>query len=163
MRVGEFTASRITIKESTVDGKRALQVGSCGGYLVQLDMESHEWTLVDTLASDIPFDTLKEKYGIWNDREVTSGKLFWKKTIRPVDGQIQRDEVKEFQIEYGKPQMKFDRHSHAPPVVDDRTGWFAIRVYDVLEPDAHVVLHNDGTGTIAVLEEKWTCTGEVER
>lgn len=36
---------------------------------------------------------LGEKYGLWQDKEITEGSLWWKKTVRPLDGKIDADEV----------------------------------------------------------------------
>lgn len=33
------------------------------------------------------------QFGLWKDTEVTEGHLWWKKVVRPLDGQINADEV----------------------------------------------------------------------
>lgn len=164
MRVGERIESRIPLKPLEVDGKKALQIGDTGSLLVKLDLESHEWSLVDQVTCDIPFDDLKSYYGAWKDREITRGTLFWKKVVRERDGLIQRDEVKEFQMDYGDSKLKYDRpcHDHHP-LDHDHAGWNSGRIYDVLKPDAKITVKATEQGTIAVLEEEWICVGEEKK
>lgn len=51
------------------------------------------WETVGHEARSVPKDELGADFGLWKDKEITKGKLWWKKTIRPKDGLIQEDEV----------------------------------------------------------------------
>lgn len=51
------------------------------------------WDTVGHEERTIPKDELGADFGLWKDKEITEGKLWWKKTIRPKDGIIQEDEV----------------------------------------------------------------------
>jgi hypothetical protein len=52
---------------------------------------------VDVLSADLTSAELDAKFGVWTDKEVTTGSLWWKKVVRPEDGQIQPDEVVDFE------------------------------------------------------------------
>lgn len=64
--------------------------------LVKRSEESGEFEPVDKIDSAITSEELDANYGIWVDREVTKGALWWKKVERPKDGKVQPDEVKTF-------------------------------------------------------------------
>ena len=51
------------------------------------------WETVGHEERNVPRDELGADFGLWKDKEVTTGKLWWKKTVRPKDGIIQEDEV----------------------------------------------------------------------
>lgn len=55
--------------------------------------EEGGWDTVDHKAGSVPKDELGQDYGLWKDKEITKGSLWWKKTVRPLDGEIQADEV----------------------------------------------------------------------
>ncbi|MFA7481141.1 MAG: hypothetical protein WC314_11610 [Vulcanimicrobiota bacterium] len=55
--------------------------------------EEDGWDFVGHKAGSVPKDELSQNYGLWRDKEITEGELCWKKTVRPLDGKIQDDEV----------------------------------------------------------------------
>jgi hypothetical protein len=157
MKVGQVNTNSFTLKPSEVNGKGALQIGDSERYLVKLDQENHEWSLVDKVDKDISFDDIKESYGAWQDREIRKG--FFKKIIRPRDGKIQSDEIREFQKEYPETKNVFDK-SKDPPNFGDKINLMPPHYYYTIKPDAHIEVSQTPQGTVAVLEEKWECTYE---
>lgn len=51
---------------------------------------------VDSFTKSLSSQELDANYGVWVDKEVTSGMLWWKKTDRPKDGKVDADEVQNF-------------------------------------------------------------------
>lgn len=158
MNVGDHIRNSFQLTPAMVNGKKALQIGDTGSYLVRLDVENLEWSLVDRVDRDVSFDDLKASYGAWKDVEITKGALFWKKTVRPLDGVIQNDEVKEYQWEYPGEMRKFDR-MYKPPIEDERMK-ARMKIYDIIKPDAKILVQQAPNGPIAVLEEDLECLGE---
>jgi len=76
-------------------GTRALNIRNTNYNLVK---RSDEGTFepVDTISGNISSEELEAHYGVWEDKTVTKGALWWKKTVREQDGQVQADEVKNF-------------------------------------------------------------------
>lgn len=151
MNIGESFTKSYPLIPDQVNGKKSLRVGETGGHLARLDMESMEWSLVDSVQKTVPFDALKDSYGIWKDKEVTSGKLWWKQTIRPLDGEVQNDEISEFMRSYEGTTMKTEKCYPAPK------GRGGVVYYDVLAPDAQIVIDKNGSEPIAILQETWKC------
>ncbi len=151
MNIGEsFTRSYPLIPDQ-VNGKKAFRVGETGGHLARLDMETMEWTVVDSLDRGLSFNELKDSYGIWKDLEVTSGKIWWKKTIRPLDGKVQNDEIAEFMKSYQGTTQQSGKCYTAPK------GTGGVCYLDTLAPEARIVLNPDGTEPAAFLQETWKC------
>jgi hypothetical protein len=160
MKVGQVTENSFTLKPSAVNGKMALQVGESEKYLVKLDQEDHGWSLVDKVDADISLSDMKESYGIWQDREIRKG--FFKKIIRPKDGEIQGDEIREFQKEYPETKTVYDK-TKDPPNFGDKINLMPPHYYYVIKPDARIAVSQTPQGTVAVLEEKWECIEESYR
>jgi hypothetical protein len=151
MNVGESFNKSFPLFPQEVNGKKALRVGEKDGYLVRLDMESKEWNLVDSVDKAVPFDELKEYYGIWKDRELTSGSLFWKKQIRPLDGVIQRDEVTEFQSAYSGTERQVDK------TYSNSKSHSATCIFSILSPEAEIIINQKTEGPPLLLQETWKC------
>ncbi|MBI3927182.1 MAG: hypothetical protein HY319_16720 [Armatimonadetes bacterium] len=66
--------------------------------------EGGPWSPVDKLENGVSGQELDSSYGLWNDREVTSGWFWNKKVERPLDGKLQADEVTSFE-EYKKDSL----------------------------------------------------------
>lgn len=158
MQIGQQSSHSFQLTPSSVNGKQALLVGEKGGYLVKLDHEAYEWTLVDRVEKDIPFGALKDHYGIWHDREIKKGLPLFKKVVRPVDGVIQNDEVRELQYEYPSTRRIYDKQKE-PPFTGDKIS-IPVKHYYEEKPEAHITLKTTPQGTITVLEENWLCTGD---
>ena len=78
-------------------GRTYYQVGKRKGtLLVHRPDPSEPWVAVHQLEKGLSHRELMQTYGCWTDREVASGLLFWKKVERPLDGEIQPDEVVSF-------------------------------------------------------------------
>src|SRR5690606_9807136 len=78
-----------------VNGTRALNIRDTPYHLVKKDDEG-SFVPVDTIGSPITSEELEADYGVWEDKSITKGHLWWKKTVREKDGQVQPDEVKNF-------------------------------------------------------------------
>jgi hypothetical protein len=97
---------QISLVRGNLNGRPILQLQDDDhSVLVERD-ESGHWNPVETLEHGIEDADLCKRYGLWVDREVTSGFWRWKKTERPLDGQVQNDEVRTFN------QFKADSTQH---------------------------------------------------
>jgi hypothetical protein len=149
MRVGENYSKSYPLIASEVEGKKAVKVGEKGGYLVKLDPDAKEWSLVDSVEKGISAEELKDSYGLWNDRELTSGALFWKKTLRPLDGKIQGDEVREFQKEPLETTRQVEK------TYSNSKNNAATVIFDILQPESRIEVKSPAEGAFII--EKWTC------
>jgi hypothetical protein len=64
--------------------------------LVRMDQETGQWVIVENLDREISHQDLKKWFGLWKEQEVTKGFLFWKKTCRPTNSDIERESVTPF-------------------------------------------------------------------
>lgn len=80
-----------------VQGTRCYGVRGTEWSLVKRDSATGDFQPVDKLDQAVSSQELDANYGVWVDKEVTSGHLWWKKTERPKDGQVQSDEVVDFE------------------------------------------------------------------
>ncbi|MCA9775365.1 MAG: hypothetical protein KC800_01555 [Candidatus Eremiobacteraeota bacterium] len=78
-----------------LNGTRALNIRNTNYNLVKRD-DNGQFQPVDTIDSKISSEELEAHYGVWEDKKLTEGSLWWKKTVRELDGQVQADEVKNF-------------------------------------------------------------------
>jgi hypothetical protein len=93
----QYKSRSTPLNREQVNGKPAYRVnpGEEGGkYLAKLD-DNGAWQVVDTLT-EVSKDELLGSYGIWGDKETTRAGLFFNHVDRPLDGQIQRDEITPF-------------------------------------------------------------------
>lgn len=111
-----------------------------GATLVRRDPKSKDWKPVDRLDRSIGDLELSNSYGLWRDKEKTSGALFWKQVERPADGKVQNDEVKSFR----------DAKDHTL-MTDLESGDPTYLTRDKFQ----VKLQETRNGTLVVLEERW--------
>lgn len=78
-----------------VNGTRALNIRNTKYNLVKRNDEG-KFEPVDSIDSNVSFEDLESNYGVWVDKKLTKGILWWKRTVREKDGQVQSDEVKNF-------------------------------------------------------------------
>lgn len=79
-------------------GRPCFQVGRRGALLVRRAHPAEPWRLVERLEGELSHTELVRSYGCWVDREIASGFWFWKTVTRPLDGEIQSDEVQSFAL-----------------------------------------------------------------
>ena len=130
------------ISKTNLQGTPAYAVGNFNQHLVQVDQESGQYQPVDSLTRSIPSAELDANFGLWQDREVTKGHLWWKEVVRPADGQVQADEVKSF------PDFRREQGFHYDSLRIGGDQFFSMVSQDVK------VTPSD-SGTIAVLESGW--------
>ena len=94
MNVGDPYVTNHPLKPGTYFGRSVYQDTVSGGILIHKDADG-TWTPVDKLDRDLGGKDLMAGYGYWFDKQVTSGHGH-NKQVRPVDGQIQPDEVSAF-------------------------------------------------------------------
>jgi len=104
MHVGDKYQTCQILGATTLNGKQALTVNTRtekGMILVKHDEPSDKWEPVEKLDENLSKDKLSDGYGLWKDKEVTKGHLWWKET-REKNNQVEPDEVKTFkEIENG--------------------------------------------------------------
>jgi hypothetical protein len=61
-------------------------------YLVERNEEGG-WDITRPADRFVSADQFGANFGLWKDKEVTEGHLWWKKVIRPLDGKVDQDEV----------------------------------------------------------------------
>ena len=64
--------------------------------VVKVDATTGEWKPVDHFEHDLNTEEMTHGYGLWTDKEVEKGSLFWKHKTRTADQTIQSDEVQSF-------------------------------------------------------------------
>lgn len=87
----------LEIHSTQHSGMPCFQVGKKKGtLLVRRGKPGEPWQTVHVLEKGLSHTELVQSYGCWTDREIATGRLFWKKVARPLDGEIQADEVVSF-------------------------------------------------------------------
>jgi hypothetical protein len=99
----------LEIHAKTHQGQTCYQVGKRGALLVQRPHPGEPWKLVSKLEGELTHTDLIRSYGCWTDREVATGSFFWKKVLRPKDGEIQPDEVVSFAVRVA---YSWESHAH---------------------------------------------------
>lgn len=138
-----YSGTPANFTKSTVNGTPAYTAAKVNRSLVQVDHQSGEYAPVETLTRSIPSAELDANFGLWQDREVTKGHLWWKETVRPADGQVQADEVTSF------PDFRKQQGFHT-----DSLSIGGDCFYKMVSQDLQV--SQSSTGPIAVLESEWT-------
>lgn len=77
-------------------GTPALSIRGTGYNLVKRDEETGAFTPVDSLTRGVTSEQLEADYGVWQDKTVSKGALWWRETVREQDGKVQPDEVMDF-------------------------------------------------------------------
>ena len=150
MNVGDSYKSNQLLGTTNINGKQALTVNTRtqdGMILVKHDEPSDKWEPVGKLDESLTKDKLSDGYGLWQDKKVTKGHLWWKETVREKNNQVEPDEVKTFKdIENGTYYSSGGR----------------------MDPD-HILKYNDitiadatsgVTGSFGLLISSVTCTQE---
>lgn len=99
MNVGDSFKTNQMLGSTTINGKQAITVDTRTQddmILVKHDEPSDKWEPVGKLEGDLNKEQLTNGYGLWKDKEVTKGHLWWKKTIREKNNQVESDEVRTF-------------------------------------------------------------------
>lgn len=55
--------------------------------------EDGSWAPVAPQDRFVPNEELGSKFGLWKDEQVTTGMLWWKEVVRPLDGKVDSEEV----------------------------------------------------------------------
>ncbi len=126
-----------------LNGTKALRIRDTNYQLVKRDQDSGEYQPVDTISSSISSQELEAHYGVWEDKKITEGSLWWKKTVREQDGQVQPDEVKNF------PKFRENEMSHIPSRL---VGGDKLYTFD----SAAVEVHQTDSGQHAKLNTEWS-------
>lgn len=94
------------------------------------------------MTRNIPSAELDANFGLWQDREVTKGHLWWKEVVRPADGQVQADEVQSFE------DFRADQGFHFDSL---RVG--GDQFYSMVSQD--LTVSSSASGPLAMLESGW--------
>jgi hypothetical protein len=113
-------------------------------YLVERQSDG-TWKQVDHTDRVISNEDLGKNFGLWKDRQITKGHLWWKKIVRPYDGEIQEDEV--------LPMAQVMRTQFDSEVPGSIYPNLAYRDFDRLQArDTSVTLSKDG----GIMHTEWT-------
>ena len=138
-----LTGKPAFLDKTNLNGTQAVNIRGTNYHLVKRDEESGKFEPVDSFESGVSSQELDAKYGVWQDKTVTKGALWWKKTVREADGQVQADEVKDF--------TQF-RQSQASV----RTGRLVggDKFFDM--DSANIDVQSSDSGQIATLNSQWS-------
>lgn len=89
-----------------LNGTAAFNIRGTSYNLVKRNDDTGAFEPVDTLTRSVSSEQLDASYGVWQDKQVTKGSLWWKETVREKDGQVQADEVMDF------PAFRDSQYSH---------------------------------------------------
>lgn len=84
-----YTSDRQIVREFTKDG----QVVARNRDRFLVERQDDGWKMVEPTDRFVSTEELGKNFGLWKDEEKTTGMLWWKKTERPFNGQIEGDEV----------------------------------------------------------------------
>lgn len=85
-----YISNRPVIREFTDQGQALLR--RADRYLVERT-DDGGWEATKPEDRFVSTGELGSEFGLWQDKEITKGHLWWKKVIRPKDGKIDQDEV----------------------------------------------------------------------
>ena len=125
-----------------VNGTRALNIRNTKHNLVKRNDEGN-FEPVDTISKSISSEELEAHYGVWEDKTITKGALWWKKTVREQDGQVQADEVKNF------PKFREGEMSHD---WSRTVGGDKLYTFD----SANISVNKTDSGEYAQMNTEWT-------
>ncbi|MBI3926802.1 MAG: hypothetical protein HY319_14775 [Armatimonadetes bacterium] len=111
--------------------------------LVKRNQENGSFEPVDRMDRAVPPEELDANFGVWVDKEVTEGHLWWKKVVRPEDGKVQADEVVDFQ--------KF-REGEMSHIWHRLVGGDELYTFD----GAKIFMEQHESGTHPRMETEWT-------
>lgn len=127
-----------------VAGTSVLRIRGTDRHLVRLEQEKADYVPVDRLDGPVSSSELEANYGVWADRSVESGALWWKKTVRLKDGLVQPDEVQTF-AEFRASQET------------GNDGWLGPGIHAFSMEKARIdVIHDISTEPVYQLESEWS-------
>ena len=85
-----YVSDRPVVREFNNQGQAMLR--RADRYFVERNEEGG-WDTTQPEDRFVRTDELGSQFGLWQDKEITEGHLWWKKTIRAKDGKIDQDEV----------------------------------------------------------------------
>ena len=88
--MSDYVSNKQIFREFTNTGKAMLR--NENRYFVERGQDG-SWQPVEPSDRFVSADELGKNFGLWRDQEITTGHLWWKETVRPLDGQAQPDEV----------------------------------------------------------------------
>lgn len=139
-----FVSDKPIQREFTNQGQAVLR--NEHRYFVERDADN--WKLVEPSDRFVPAQELGQKFGLWKDKEITEGHLWWKETVRPLNAQIEPDEV--------VPMGQVLRMPHDSPVPGSIYPNFAYQDYYHLESkNTELKITPDG----AILHTDWNTVG----
>ena len=119
--MSDYVSNKQVFREFTQQGKALLRDES--RYFVERGQDG-KWTPVEPSDRFVPADELGKNFGLWRDELITTGHLWWKETVRDLDGQVQPDEV--------VTMASVLKQRHDSPVPGSIYPNLAYRDYDVL-------------------------------
>lgn len=103
MKLGDTIHRSYRLYRDRLNGRAVYKLEDCSDrdpdetrILVRIDPETGQWVPVENLDREISHQDLKKWFGLWKEREVTRGFLFWKKTCRCKDGDIDKGSITPF-------------------------------------------------------------------
>lgn len=126
-----------------LNGTSALNIRNTNYNLVKRNEESGNFEPVDSIGAPINSEELEAHFGVWEDKEITKGSLWWKKTVREKDGKIQADEVKNF------PAFRKGEMSH---IWSRSVGGDKLFTFD----SADISVKETASGDYAQMNTEWT-------
>lgn len=88
--MSDFVSNRPVVREFNKQGQPLLR--RFDRYLVERT-EDGGWEPTQPTDRFVSAEELGSKFGLWQDKEISEGHLWWKETSRPKDGVIDKDEV----------------------------------------------------------------------
>lgn len=80
------------LEKRTLHGTTVYGIQGTDWNLVKKNDEG-EYEPFASIDGYVTAEEMDSDFGVWEDREVTKGHWFWKRTVRPKDGLVQPDEV----------------------------------------------------------------------
>lgn len=85
-----YISNKPVVREFNNQGEAMLRRND--RYFVERNEEGG-WDIVEPADRFVSTNELGADFGLWKDKKITKGHLWWKETIRPLDGKIDQDEV----------------------------------------------------------------------
>lgn len=88
--MSDYVSNRPVIREFNNQGQAMLR--RADRYFVER-VKDGGWKVTQPEDRFVSTEELGSDFGLWQDKEVTEGHLWWKKVVRPLDGVVDQDEV----------------------------------------------------------------------
>ena len=85
-----YVSDRPVVREFNNQGQAMLR--RADRYFLERNEEGG-WDIVEPEDRFVSTGELGSQFGLWQDKEITEGHLWWKKTVRAKDGKVDQDEV----------------------------------------------------------------------